>query len=214
VEPEDFSEIGKVIREAAHTVSSESRTLATSRFWGIIGFLVFAVVCASGATYFIFYKPTPADPALGELKQHVQELKLEGARKDSALAAMIERVKDVEASNAQLKDRQQKLEAQVKDGQQKFEAQVQETPLLRGKLASLEKKTERLTADFMKLVLAAGATSFTTSFAAVTNRPKLPPGIEKQIEKISPDLAQETKKPPCLLSLKTYGLFCDFDGQP
>jgi hypothetical protein len=224
VEPEDLSKIWKVIRDAAYTVTSESRTLPTSRFAALIAFAVFTVVCASGTAYFIFHKPTPVDPAvtaraeadhnqLVELRQQVQEVKLEGARKDSALAAMSERVRDVETSNAQLKDSQQKLQAQVKDGQQKLEAQAQEIPLLKGKVASMEKKAVNLTADFMKLVLAAGATTSTTAFAALPNRPKLPPDIEKQIAKVSPDLAKETTKPSCLFWLKNYGLFCDFDQQ-
>jgi hypothetical protein len=220
VEPENISKIWKVIREAAYTVTSESRTLPTLRFAALIGFAVFTVVCASGTAYFIFHKPTPIDPAvtaraetdhnqLVELRQQVQELKLEGVRKDSALAAMSERMRDVETSNAQLKDSQQKLQTQAQD-----------IPLLKGKVVSMEgkvvsmeKKAVNLTADFMKLVLAAGATTSTTAFAAVPNRPKLHPDIEKQIAKISPDLARETTKPSCSFWLKNYGLFCDFDGQ-
>ena len=215
----DYREILEVLTKAADVGSRESVTLPNSRFWGVIAFGVFAVVCASISTVIIFSKsPLFAAPAIqtsaefADLKGQVQKLESALEQTNSALAktnstlaqtnsalnvAKSERAKDQDAHEAQVRDSQQKVV--------RLEAQAQE---MRAKIASLDKEAKRLTADLVKTLLAAGATPSVPSYGPVPNRPKLPP----ELERLSPDLAEGPKKPTCLLTLKSYGLLCDLES--
>ena len=185
--------------EGAKIGSKLSRTLPAARFWALIGLAVFTIVCLSVSACFVFSKWNPLvqasalqaeadrDKKLDELNRQVQELTSALTRTNVALAEVkSKRQKDVEAYEAQLEDDRQRLG--------KLEAQALEIPLLRAeipllrtKVASLEKAAKRLTVDFVKSVLAAGATPSTPSYANGPNKLKLPP----ELEKLSPDLAEE-----------------------
>ena len=200
----DYREIADTVFDGITKVGGWS----SARFWATWGLVFVSLAVAS--IYFlypVFYPPVSAsifraeaarDQKFEALKHDVQELTSALARTTSALNVMTrERQKDTEAFEAQLKDSQQKVA--------KLEAQAQDFALLKPRLALIERDSKRLTSDFVKSLLAAGATPSTPSYAPTPNRPKLPP----EIEKLSPDLGDEGKQPHCLLMLKGYALFCD-----
>lgn len=134
-----------------------------------------------------------------ELDHKLQELMTDLQRVSGALESERNTYKNVEAAyEALLKENQQKST--------KLDAQAQETASLKAKIASLEKDQKRLMAEFVKSLMAAGATPTVPSYAPPPNRPALPP----ELEKLSPDLSKEGEKPRCLLMLKGYGLLCNF----
>jgi hypothetical protein len=94
----------------------------------------------------------------------------------------------------------------IDDLQKQLDATNTELASLTAKSASLEKKSEHLTADFVKSLLANGAMPSVPSYDLVPNGPKLPPELEK------PDLSERTSKPHCLLTLKNYALLCNIDN--
>jgi hypothetical protein len=197
----------KVLIEAAKLAASESQALPSSRFWPLFALVACTIlllaVSAPLTAYSIFYKPDPAAQARSvqaeaDRDRKVQELTSVLGRMTLALAGeKSERQKDNEAYQAQSKEDRQRIA--------KLEAQTQKIAALEGKVASLEKDTKRLIADFVKSLLASGATPSTSTYVPVPNRPKLPP----ELEKFSPDLAEEARKPRCLLTLKGYGLLCE-----
>src|SRR5216683_1692972 len=76
-------------------------------------------------------------------------------------------------------------------------------PALKAKVASLEKGAKNLTADFVKSLLAAGATPTTPSYTSGPSKLKVP----AELLKLSPDLAGEPRR--CQLTFKGFQLVCD-----
>jgi septal ring factor EnvC (AmiA/AmiB activator) len=183
--------------------------MSGARFWALIGVAVLSIACA-----YVFPRVQASadrENKLEELSRQVQRLTSAQALTNAALAEVKrERQKDAQVYEA-LEDDRQKLRKQVEA--QALEiyalraeipaALKTELPALKAKVASLEKGAKNLTADFVKSLLAAGATPTTPSYTSGPSKLKVP----AELLKLSPDLAGEPRR--CQLTFKGFQLVCD-----
>jgi len=197
-----------ILGETAEIGSTKSRRCGVVFYYWVrlIAFLALIVCCVSVTISTL--SEADRDKRLEELNRLVGEQRSELARTNAALAEVARaRQKDVEAYRAQLKDNQQNL-TQLEAQAQEISSIRAEIPSLRAKVTSIEKAAKRLTGEFVKSLLAAGATPSTPSYASGPNKLKLPP----ELEKLSPDLTEATTKSRCLLTLNGFALICDLNS--